>query len=286
MSERDIHAVVVAYGGADQLPGCLGALERAVAVTVVDNSSSRDVRAVALDQGAAYVDAGTNLGFAAGVNLVLRSLVNGPPRDILLLNPDAVLTRGQLELLAAHLHLPGNERLAAVSPRLVDTNGSVQRVLWPFPSPARAWLDALGVGSLRSRSAFVIGAVLLLRWEAVQEVGMFDERFFLYAEETDWQRRAVERGWRSRVCADSVAHHVGAGTSDDPRRREALFHAAQEIYVRKWHGQFGWLFYRLGVLAGAVVRAIVLRGDRRAEACRRALLYLRGPAQCAAPARR
>ena len=278
--------MVVAYGGADQLRGCLGALERAIAVTVVDNSSSREVRAVALDQGAAYVDAGKNLGFAAGVNIGLRSLLNGPPCDILLLNPDAILTRGQLGLLAAHLHLPGNERLAAVSPRLVDTNGRVQRVLWPFPSPARAWLDALGVGSLRSRSAFVIGAVLLLRWEAVQEVGIFDERFFLYAEETDWQRRAAELGWRSRLCTDSVARHAGAGTSDDPRRREALFHAAQEIYVRKWHGPLGWHFYRLGVLAGAVVRATVLRGDRRAEACRRAVLYLRGPAQSAALARR
>ena len=286
MNERDIHAVVVAYGGADQLGDCLGALERAVAVTVVDNSSSKDVRAVALDQGAAYVDAERNLGFAAGVNIVLLSLLNGPPCDILLLNPDAVLTRGQLELLAAHLHLLGNERVAAVSPRLVGMDGRPQRVLWPFPSPARAWLDALGVGGLRSRSAFVIGAVLLLRWEAVQGVGMFDERFFLYAEETDWQRRAAELGWRSRVCTDAVAHHTGAGASGDPRRREALFHAAQEIYVRKWHGRLGWFFYRLGVLAGAVGRAIVLRGDRRAEACRRALLYLRGPAQCAALARR
>jgi GT2 family glycosyltransferase len=286
LSERDIHAVVVAYGGADPLRVCLGVLERAVAVTVVDNSSSGEVRAVALAQGAAYVDAGKNLGFAAGVNVGLRSLLNGRPCDILLLNPDAILSREQLELLAAHLHLPGNERLAAVSPRLVDMDGRTQRVLWPFPSPVRAWLDALGVGSLGSRSAFVIGAVLLLRWEAVQEVGMFDERFFLYAEETDWQRRAVDRGWHSRVCTDSVAQHAGAGASDDPRRREALFHAAQEIYVRKWHGRLGWLFYRLAVLAGAVVRATVLRGDRRAEACRRAVLYLRGPARCAALARR
>ncbi len=278
--------MVVAYGGADQLRGCLGALERAVAVTVVDNSSSRDVRAVALEHGAAYVDAEKNLGFAAGVNIGLRSLLDGPPRDILLLNPDAVLTRDQLELLATHLHLEGNERLAAVAPRLVDKDGRPQRVLWPFPSPTRAWLDALGVGSLRSRSAFVIGAVLLLRWEAVQEVGMFDERFFLYAEETDWQRRAVELGWRSRVCTDAVAHHAGAGASDDPRRREALFHAAQEIYVRKWHGRLGWFFYRLGALAGAMVRAVALRGDRRAEASRRASLYLRGPVQCATLARR
>ncbi len=255
MTESDIHGVVVAYGGADLLRRCLGALERTVAVTVVDNSSSKDVRAVALELGAAYVDAEKNLGFAAAVNIVLRSLLNGPPRDILLLNPDAVLTPDQLELLAAHLRLEGNERLAAVAPRLVDGDGRVQRVLWPFPSPARAWLDALGVGSLRPRSAFVIGAVLLLRWEAVREIGMFDERFFLYAEEADWQRRAVERGWRSRVCTDAVARHAGAGASDDPRRREALFHAAQEIYVRKWHGQFGWLLYRLGVLAGAVVVA-------------------------------
>ena len=89
------------------------------------------------------------------------------------------------------------------------------------------------------RAGFVIGAVLLIAREALDEVGLFDERFFLYAEETDWQRRARARGWEAAVCGDASAHHEGAGTSENPLRREMLFQAAQETYIRKWYGAAG-----------------------------------------------
>ena len=121
----------------------------------------------------------------------------------------------------------------------------------------------------------------MLRWEALKEVGLFDERFFLYAEETDWQRRALGFGWRSALCPDAVGLHVGAGTATDVRQREALFHAGQETYIRKWYGTRGWWGYRSAACVGAVGRAVLLTGKRRTEAARRALLYARGPRRCA-----
>ena len=136
-----------------------------------------------------------------------------------------------------------------------------------------------------ARADFVIGAVLLLRWEALQQVGELDERFFLYGEETDWQRRAAQLGWRAALCPDVVAVHDGAGSSDDPSRREVLFHAAQETYIRKWYGRRGWWAYRAAACAGATARAVMLSGDRRAEAARRARLYVRGPRRSAGLAR-
>ena len=148
---------------------------------------------------------------------------------------------------------------------------------WPFPTPARMWAEAFGLGRLPARGRFVVGAALLLAREAIDDVGLFDERFFLYAEETDWQRRARKRGWTSAVCVDAVAEHVGAGTSANPRRRETLFHAAQETYIRKWYGRTGWLLYRVAACLGAAARTLVLTRERRTEAARRALLYLRGP---------
>jgi GT2 family glycosyltransferase len=246
-------------------------------VTIVDNSTSAEVRTVAEHHRAAYRDAGGNRGFGAGVNVVLRSLNGAEPRDVLLLNPDAVLSPGALAALAERLGRTGSERLGAVSPRLIGSDSAEQRVSWPFPSPGRAWCEAIGLGRLPARKRFSIGAVLLLRWEAVQEVGLFDERFFLYAEEADWQRRALELGWTLAVCEDVFAEHEGAGTSEDPLRREALFHAAQETYIRKWYGGAGWWVYRAGVIFGALVRAVVLVRERRAEAARRSLLYVRGP---------
>jgi GT2 family glycosyltransferase len=278
---RPIHVIVVAYHAADDLDRCVATLGAHCPTTIVDNSTSADVRAVAIDRGAEYIDPGENLGFAAGANVALRRILGGPPSDVLLLNPDAAIRPRDLDKLAEYLHDEGNTRVAAISPRLVASQGSEQRVVWPFPSPLRGWAEALGLGRLPARRSFAIGAVLLLRWEALQQIGLFDERFFLYAEETDWQRRALARGWTSRVHHDVIASHAGAGTSDDPSRREALFHAAHETYIRKWYGARGWWAYRCAACLGAVVRAVVLPRDRRAEAGRRALLYFRGPCRCA-----
>lgn len=274
-----VHVLVVAFHGDDALERSLGALPKGTSVVVVDNSSSSAVQQVALAHGASYVDSGTNLGFARGVNLGLRHI--GSDTDVLLLNPDATLKENALEALVDQLHAPGNERVAAIAPRLIDLAGQEERVGWPFPSPTRAWLLAIGVGNLRSSAKFMIGAVLLLRREALTDIGAFDERFFLYAEETDWQRRAAAAGWRSVICADATAIHVGAASSADRRKREILFHAAQETYIRKWYGRRGWFIYRAAMVTGAIARGLLLRGARRADALQRARLYVRGPARSA-----
>jgi len=119
--------------------------------------------------------------------------------------------------------------------------------------------------------------VLLLKAAALDDVGLFDDRFFLYGEETDWQFRAKALGWTVLYRPDIVARHIGGATSADPRQREALFHAAHETYMRKWHGSVGWMSYRLATTLGATARAALLSGARRGEAWRRAQIYARGP---------
>lgn len=282
MSPPPVHAVVVAYHAAGQLADCLAGLDRQVSVTVVDNSSSKEVAAITESHGATYVDLGANLGFAAGVNVALARLA-GEDTDVLLVNPDAVVRPSAVSELARFLHRPENVRVAAVAPRLVGPAGTKQRLVWPFPTPGRMWAEAVGLGRLPARRTFLVGAVLLLRREAIDDIGLFDERFFLYAEEADWQRRAQKQGWTSAVCIEAVAEHAGAGTSTNMRRRETLFHAAQETYIRKWYGRAGWWLYRVAACFGAGARTLVLTSERRKEAARRARLYLRGPRRCAAP---
>jgi len=277
---RSVHVVVVAYHGAPELDRALASVRGEAPVTVVDNSQSTAVAAVCERHAAVYLPTAANLGFAAGVNAALREILAGDPSDVLLLNPDAVLPAGAIATLGDAV--ASDPRACAVSPAIVYPDGSPQRVLWPFPSPAQAWLEAAGLSRFDGHSSFAVGTVLLLRWESLQEVGLFDERFFLYAEETDWQRRARDLGWHAIACPELVASHIGGGTSEDPSRRERLFYAAQETYIRKWYGSRGWLFYRTAVVAGAAVRAVVLRRDRRAGAARRLLIYLRGPRRVAA----
>jgi len=271
---RGVEVVVVAYHRPDLLERALAPIAGRFPVTVVDNSSSPAVAQVAADAGVRYLDPGRNGGFAAGVNHALADRL-APGADLLLLNPDAVVGPDDVRRLSDAL--AADARLASVGPRQVDDGGAPARVAWPFPTPGGAWLEAVGLGRLRTREDFVIGSVLLLRAEALAHVGPFDETFFLYAEETDWARRAVALGWRHAVVPDAVATHAGGATSADEARRERTFHASQERYYRKHFGPLGWQAARGAALAGSAVRGAVLPGERGAAARRRVVLYARGP---------
>jgi GT2 family glycosyltransferase len=274
-----VDALVVAFGAPELLDRCLTGLEDRLPVVVVDNSSNPSVRAVVERHGATYVDPGRNLGFGAGVNVGLehRAVTGDPvPDDLLLLNPDATITPAAVGRLRDRLHAADD--LACVAPAQLDpVTGEEARVGWPFPTPARAWLEALGLGRLGGATDFLIGSVLLVRAEALAEVGPFDERFFLYAEETDWQRRAHDLGWKVALCPEVVATHVGAGTGGDQSERDTHFHASNERYLRKHDGTVGWWIFRTGVMAGALVRGLLLPGDRGRRAAARFRLYLTGP---------
>jgi GT2 family glycosyltransferase len=248
---------------------------RGLSVTVVDNSSSASVRAVTERFAARYVDPGHNGGSGAGVNEALRHV--DPRADVLLVNPDAVVHPDDVERLRSALLAEPD--LASVGPSQVDANGTPSRVEWPFPSPVATWVEAVGLGRLR-RNRYVIGSVLLLRREAIDHVGPFDdERFFLYAEETDWAHRAVRLGWRHALVPTARATHVGAATSTDAAAREGHFHAAQEVYLRKHFGSLGWQVGRAGQVVGSAGRGVVLPGPRGEVARSRLRLYLRGPAR-------
>jgi glycosyltransferase involved in cell wall biosynthesis/GT2 family glycosyltransferase len=275
-----VEVVVVAYGTPALLDRCLTTLGGTYPVIIVDNSSDAAVRAVAEQHRARYIDPGRNLGFGAGVNLALAQRTGSG--DVLLLNPDATITPGGVAELSDVLH--AHPRLGCVAPAQLDPSTCESaRVAWPFPTPFGAWVEAVGLGGLRRRQDFMIGSILLLRSEALTEVGPFDEQFFLYAEETDWQRRARNQGWRAAFCPQVTATHVGAGTGGNPTVREIHFHASHERYVRKHYGPWGWRIYRVGVMAGAVPRAILLPGGRGRPASDRFHLYREGP--CRAEAR-
>jgi GT2 family glycosyltransferase len=198
------------------------------------------------------------------------------------LNPDARIEPGEIGRLQALLH--GAPDLAAVAPSLhADASGRPGRGRWPWHTPAGAWAEAIGLSRrrLRSSSYFLGGAVLLLRREALVDVGAFDERFFLYSEDEDWQKRACDRGWRVRYCPEVTAVHIAGGTESDPVRLQLRLHAGIERYVRKWYGSTGWALFRVATILGHSGRALIRTGSRRAKAWRIATLYLTGPDRAA-----
>lgn len=267
-----VEIIVVAFHGADLLRRALAPVA-GLAVTVVDNSSDPEVRDVCRTLGVRYLDSGRNGGFAFGVNHGLRHR-RSPQSDVLLLNPDATITPDAITRLQHHLR--ADPTLASVAPSQHDADGAASRVSWPLPSPVGALLDSIGLGRLR-RDAYVIGAVMMLRAEALEQVGGFDEDFFLYAEEADWAARARRLGWRHREVTEIDTLHVGGASSTDGRRRDTHFDASQERYQRKHFGPVGWQVARGAVIAGAAVRTIVRRGQDSAHARDRLRRYLTGP---------
>lgn len=272
-AEHPIEVVVVAYGS----PGLLRQALEPVAslpVTVVDNSSLPEIAAICAQLGVRYLDSGANRGFGAAVNVALANRLV-PGADVLLLNPDARIEPDQIDILRRTLRADGS--LASVAPQQRSDDGRRARVEWTFPSPGNALAEAVGAARWQHGARFVIGSVLLLRAEALDQVGGFDERFFLYSEETDWAYRAHLLGWHHAEVVEATAAHVGAGTGGDPRRREAHFHASQERFYRKHFGATGWAIARAAVWAGAMARAAVLSGEPARDARRRAALYRIGP---------
>lgn len=265
--------IVVAFGAPELLRAALEPVT-GMTVTVVDNSSNAGIAALCGELGVRYIDSGANVGFGSAVNIALtdRQL---PGADVLLLNPDARIDPDQISVL--HAALRGAPDIASVGPAQVDDDGHAARVEWPFPSPLHAWLEAIGLSRLQRGPRFVIGSVLLLRAEALDQVGGFDERFFLYAEETDWAYRAHLLGWRHTAVPAARATHTGGGTSGESARRELHFHASQERYLRKHFGAAGWQVARFANWAGAMARAAVLPDERGRQARRRAALYRLGP---------
>ncbi len=265
--------IVIAFGDPTPLAATLGALMEPHKIVIVDNDPRGAAEPLARRHGAIYLPQPNNPGFAAGVNAGMAMLA-GSSADVLLLNPDARIEESDLRAL--HERLLVDARLACVAPAQHGTSGE-HRVLWPLPTPGRLWREAIGVPvAPREGRQFVVGSVLLIRRAAWEDVGPFDERYFLYAEETDWQRRAQARGWRVALCPEIHAEHDGGGTSSDPARRERLAHAGTETYIRKWYGARGWASYRAAALTAAALRSM-LPGERGRAARRRWHVYREGP---------
>lgn len=278
-NRRPLHVLVVAYGDPDTLARCLGALDHRYPATVIDNSSSAHTRDVAAEAGVAYVDPGENLGFAAAVNLGLADL-DLSTLDVLLLNPDAVIEPIAVEALRRDL--AASDSLCCVAPAQRQPGSPIaSRVCWPFPTPLAAWRQALGLSRFDRHWDFVIASVLLVRGTALVALGGFDEGFFLYAEETDWERRATQAGWRIGFSPDAEALHEGAATDDDHHRRLVRSHAGLERYIRKWHGRWGWRSYQAAATFTAARRALFANGERRARFWFLARTYAVGPSRTA-----
>ena len=246
---------VVSYQQPELLEQCLRALDserRSVVlnVTVVDNASNDgSVESVqAQFPWVRLIRNERNVGFGAANNQALRSA--GDARYWLVLNSDTTPVTGSLRALVDYMD--ANPAVAVAGPRLRYPTGSVQPSRRRFPTAATLFLEStqfqrfwpdnavLRRYYVQDRSDaepqdvdWLVGACLCVRAAAAQRVGLFDERFFMYSEETDWCRRFRDDGWRvSYVPSVEVVHQEGGSSRADLMARQLKYFVARSLAHR------------------------------------------------------
>jgi GT2 family glycosyltransferase len=260
----------------------------------VDNGSGDD-GAARLGSGrpsAVVLQEPTNRGFGAGVNAGLRAARG---RVVVEVNSDAFCEGDAVARLVAYLD--AHPRVAVAAPALLWEDRTPQRNAYRrFPDALTTFMDfcfplsALAYGrrlhphvapaaayAQAGPVAHVMGAVMAIRRAALAEVGLLDERYFLYLEETEWQRRVAAAGWEVHLVPDAVAVHLGGGSGGSHAFASEAFLDSLE----RFHD--GAPNARRAALAGLVLTRLVTVPGRRCSgrlrrldaACARAWRSLR-----------
>jgi len=253
----DLEVVIVSHGAEGLLRRCLRSLELhpasgAMRVTVVDSGSpDATPEMVEREFPAVRLIRRENIGFSAANNVVLRE---DAAAAVLLLNPDTEVYAETLD--AALARLRSEPRIGMVGCKLVTESGELDHACKrSFPTPLGALAHFTGIGrgdgAASSLSQYrathlgddepgevdaVNGAFMLCRAEAVREVGLLDEGYWLYMEDLDWCRRFWQAGWKVFYEPAGVALHVKGGSSGERRaaRQEIAFHRGMARFYRRF----------------------------------------------------
>ena len=243
----DLSVSIVNTGSRELLLACLDSLAGADAEIVVLDNASEDGSADAVRErfpDVRLIAQTFRAGFGANHNTVIRETSG---RYVYVLNEDTTATDWGLERMIGYLD--GRPRIAALGPKLVYPDGRRQDSAWRFPTPLVSalgipTLGRVGVKQSRGDQAhavdWVMGAALLLRRQALEQVGLFDEGFFLYSEEVDLQFRLRQAGWEVHYFPEvTVVHHESQFSADIPERRINEMWRSRHRYWRKHHSGIG-----------------------------------------------
>ena len=204
------------------------------------------------------VENGKNLGFAKAVN---QGLQKASGKYVLLLNPDTRVKHGAirhlLSFMASHLET------GVAGAQLLNSDGSRQNSIANFPSLATELLNKRFLrwlfpkrypGKERNYSESVevdsvIGACMIVRREALDQVGFLDEDYFLFLEETDWCYRMKGAGWKiCHVPQAEVYHFQGKSAEAERKRAKVEYYRSRYHFFKKNKGNLQWVILHFGLL--------------------------------------
>jgi N-acetylglucosaminyl-diphospho-decaprenol L-rhamnosyltransferase len=271
MHNASIDAVVVSYHSRETLRDCVAPLcdIPGVAVTVVDNASSDGSLESVADLELHALPSGRNGGFGFGCNL---GAARGSAPYLLFINPDATITPAALDvMLAAH---EADPRLGAVGPRILGEDGELQLTQRYFPRLRSTWAQAFFLHRVAphaswadeviwDRSAYeapaspdwLSGACLLVRRDAFEAIGGFDERYFLYCEDIDLCRSLRAGGYDLRFEPAATVRHIG-GASAPSGTTAPIYARSRVAYARKHYRRAAVGLERAGIAVGEATHAL------------------------------
>ncbi|MEZ0362081.1 glycosyltransferase family 2 protein [Mycobacterium sp. pUA109] len=280
--------VTVTYSPGPHLDRFLASLslatDRPVRVLMADNGSTDGTpqAAVARYPNVELLTTGANLGYGSAVNRAVTQLTDdgGHGEFLIVANPDVQWGPGSIDaLLDAAARWP---RAAALGPLIRDPDGSVYPSARHLPSlirggmhavigpvwPSNPWTSAYRQERLAPNErpvGWLSGSCLLVRRAAFDEVGGFDERYFMYMEDVDLGDRLGKAGWLNvYVPSAEVLHHKGHSTGRDPARNLAAHHQSTYTYLADRHA--GWVRapLRWAMRTALATRSrLVVRSSRR-----------------------
>ena len=278
--DRAVSVVVVTYNGLPWVERCLESVRGYETIVVDNGSTDGTVELVRERFPEARLLEQENTGLGAGSNAGMR-IASGD--YFLLLNSDAWAVGDGVERLTAFAE--EHPEAAVVGPRLLNPDGSLQPSVRGFPTLWRLATEYFFLRKLAPRSRalnafygarfehdevreaeFLMGACLLVRRQAADTVGLFDEDFFMFSEETDWCYRFRQAGWKVLFTPEAEFVHVGGATTTrnwGPMYREQL-RGTPSLHGQAPRAARG----RAGPAAAARsmrLRSVVFRGERRAD---------------------
>ncbi len=253
----DVSVITVSYNSKDLLAQCLHSLfeqtpNLKLEVIVVDNASIDDSCRIVEEEfpTVRLIANKENLGIAKANNQAIEA---SSGRYILLLNPDTVVLDGAIERMVTFLD--GQPRVGACGCKLMYPDGTFQRNTGRYPTLLTGLCQHSGLyeripflgrwlvpdlidpqPDLTRPVDWCSAACLLVSRACVEDVGLMDERYFLYSDDVDWCKRMWQSNWPVFHLAEAtVIHYEGASQSHNPRRYLRLLHG-QLQYLRKWRG--------------------------------------------------
>ncbi|MBT2567577.1 WecB/TagA/CpsF family glycosyltransferase [Arthrobacter sp. ISL-85] len=272
--KTDVAALVVTYNNERDVAALLNSLkaetrDQTIKVIVADNSPGPGTLNELEKFPEVYAfPTGGNLGYSAAINVAMKKA--GSADSFLILNPDMRLERGAIRAMRRRMAICG---AGVVVPLLMDDDRTVYHSLRREPSVCRAFGDAVLGSRLPGRPEWLAetefdresylhphrvdwatGAALMIRPDAAQMAGDWDEEYFLYSEETDFMHRVRSAGMEVWFEPQARMFHsrAGSGTST---ALAALMAANRIRYVRKFHTRSYARAFRAAVVLSALLRS-------------------------------